>query len=109
MGKLFKNFTKKDNIMIILCFLFIIAQVYLELKMPDYMSEITRLVQSDVSNMNEILKQGTFMLLCAFGSLVSAIIVGYLAANISSNFSMIIKGKIFNKVQDFGSEDIKKF
>ncbi len=109
MTKLFKNFTKKDIIAIIICFAFILFQVWLELKLPDYMSEITVLVQSEGSKMSEILKQGSFMLLCAFGSLLTAIIVGYVATKLSSSFSMLIRKKIFEKVDSFSTAEIKKF
>lgn len=109
MIKLFKNFTKKDIIAIIICFIFIIFQVWLELKLPDYMSEITVLVQTEGSKMGEILKQGGLMLLCAFGSLTTAIIVGYVATKLSSSFSMNIRKKIFDKVDSFSTAEIKKF
>ena len=75
MLKLFKNFTKKDYLLILISLLLIVFQVWLDLKIPDYMSEITKLVQTEGSQMSDILCQGGFMLLCAFGSLVSAIIV----------------------------------
>ena len=78
MIKLLKNFTKKEWIMIFIIFIFIFTQVWLELKMPDYMAKITTLVETEGSSMNEILKNGFYMLSCAFGSLVSAIIVGYI-------------------------------
>ncbi len=109
MTKLFKNFTKKDIIAILICFAFILFQVWLELKLPDYMSEITVLVQSEGSKMSEILQQGGFMLLCAFGSLLTAIIVGYVATKLSSSFSMIIRKKIFEKVDSFSTAEIKNF
>ncbi|MBQ9853661.1 MAG: ABC transporter ATP-binding protein [Bacilli bacterium] len=109
MIKLFKNFTKRDLLFILVCITLIVSQVWLELRMPDYMSEITRLVQTEGSSMGDIIEQGIYMLLCAFGSLISAIIVGYFAANVASNFSKTIRNKIFEKVQSFGTEEIKKF
>ncbi len=74
MLKLFKNLTKKELILTLICIILIVIQVWLELKMPDYMSEITRLVQTEGSEMIEILINGAFMLSCAFGSLIAAII-----------------------------------
>ncbi|MGN1298737.1 MAG: ABC transporter ATP-binding protein [Candidatus Scatovivens sp.] len=109
MFRLFKNFNKKDVILIIICLLFIVFQVWLDLKLPDYMSEITMLVKTEGSQMSEILKQGGYMLSCALGSLISAIFVGYLASLISANFSMILRKKVFEKVQDFSMEEINKF
>mgnify|MGYP004564381705 FL=1 len=109
MFKLFKNFNTKDLLIIILCIIFVVIQVWLDLKLPDYMSSITRLVQTEGSSMNEIILQGVYMLLCAFGSLLSAICVGYMSSLLSANFSKVLRKKIFNKVEDFGTEEIKKF
>lgn len=109
MGKLFKNFSKKDLAYIIICLCLIVFQVWLELRMPDYMSSITRLVQTEGSEMREILKEGSLMLACAFGSLATAVVVGYFATHVSSSFSANLKNIIFKKVQDFNTEEIKKF
>ena len=109
MIKLFKNFTKKDIVHILMCVSLIVLQVALELRMPDYMSEITRLVQTEGSAMSDIIMQGVYMLLCAFGSLVAACIVGYFATSVSSNFSATLRKLLFNKVGSFGMEEIKDF
>lgn len=109
MGKLFKNFTKKDWFYIFICICLIVFQVWLELRMPDYMSSITRLVQTEGSEMREIIKEGALMLTCALGSLLSAIVVGYFATHVSSSFSYHLKNVIFKKVQEFNTEEIKKF
>ena len=109
MIKLIKYFDKKDWIKILLCLLFTIGGVWLELKMPDYMSEITKLVQTDGSKMKDILINGGYMLACAFGSLLFTIGTGYLAAVISSDFSMKIRKAIFDKVEDAGMQEIKAF
>ena len=109
MLKLFKSFDKKDLLFIFICIVLVVFQVYLDLKLPDYMSEITRLVQTEGSKMKDILIQGGYMLICAFGSLATACIVGYFAANISSNFSKNLRRKIFNKVSDLTTAEIKKF
>lgn len=108
MFKLFKNFSKKDIFYIILCILFIVVQVWLDLKLPDYMSEITVLVQSEDSTLNDILIQGVYMLGCAFGSLISAVIVGYFSSMIAADFSLDLRKQIFRRVEDFGTEEIKK-
>lgn len=109
MFKLFKNFSKKDIFYIILCILFIVVQVWLDLKLPDYMSEITVLVQSEDSTLNDILIQGLYMLECAFGSLISAVIVGYFSSMIAADFSLDLRKQIFRRVEDFGTEEIKNF
>ena len=109
MLKLFKNFKRKDIISILVIIILIVLQVWLDLKMPDYMSAITRLVQTEGSKMAEILKNGGFMLLCALGSLVSAIIVGYITSDVSASFSKNIRKKIFSKVESLSLHEIKQF
>ena len=109
MLKLFKNFTKKEWGLMLVCFVLIFAQVWLELKMPDYMSEITVLVQTEGSKMADILKNGAYMLLCAFGSLVGAVIVGYLVSGLSATFSLRTRKQLFNKVEEMSMQEIKQF
>ncbi len=109
MFKLFKNLSKKDRLYIVICLILIVFQVWLELKMPDYMSEITRLVQTEGSKMKDIVEQGIYMLLCAGGSLASAVVVGYFAAQVASSFSATVRSKIFRKIQEFGIQEMKKF
>ena len=109
MLKLFKNFTKKDWLFIFVALVLIFTQVWLELKMPDYMSEITQLVQTEGSEMKDILINGGYMLACAFGSLVAAIVTGYITSKISSNFSKNIRKKIFTKVENLAMQEVKQF
>ena len=109
MLKLLKNLNKKDWIYAFICAVLVICEVWLELKMPDYMSNITQLVQTRGAAITDILEQGGYMLLCAFGSLICAIIVGYFVANIASSFSMKTRKKLFNKVQDLSMEEVGKF
>lgn len=109
MTKLLKEFNKKDYFLVLVCILLIIFQVWLDLRLPDYMSEITKLVQTEGSKMSDILSQGGYMLLCALGSLISAFIVGYLTSYISATFSQKTRKTLFSKVQSFSMEEIKKF
>ena len=109
MIKLLKRLDKKDIIYAIICIIFIILQVWLDLKMPDYMSEITVLVQTEGSKMQDILINGGYMVLCALGSFAFAVIVGYLAATISSNFSRNLRKEIFDKVESIDTEEVKGF
>ena len=109
MFKLLKNFTKKEWLVTFISFVLIFIQVWLELKMPDYMSEITKLVQTQGSKMQDILINGGYMLLCAFGSLLAAIFTGYITSKLSSKFAKNLRKKIFSKVEDMGMEEIKKF
>ena len=109
MIKLIKNFEKKDYTLVLLIVILIVAQVWLDLKMPDYMSEITKLVKTEGSNMSDILYNGGFMLLCSLGSLTSTIISGYFLALLSSRFSSNIRKKLFYKVESLSLNEIKKF
>lgn len=109
MLKLFKNFTKKDCMLMLTALVFIVAQVWLDLKLPDYMSEITILVETEGSEMNDMILAGAKMLLCAFGSLISAVIVAVLAAKVGIGFAAKIRELLFHKVQDFSMEEIGKF
>ena len=109
MFKLFKNLEKKDRCFILIALVFIVAQVWLDLKLLDYMSEITVLVETPDSSMQDILIAGGKMLACAFGSLVSGISVAVLAAKSGIDFAATIREKLFHKVQDFSMEEIGKF
>ncbi len=109
MFKLFKNLKAREWVLMLISFGLILFQVYLDLKMPDYMSEITKLVQSDGSKMADILTNGGYMLLCAFASLLSAVVVGFLVANITSSFSLNTRKKLFNKVESLGIGEVKEF
>lgn len=109
MFKLFKNLEKKDRCFILIALVFIVAQVWFDLKLPDYMSEITVLVETPDSSMQDILIAGGKMLACAFGSLVSGISVAVLAAKSGIDFAATIREKLFHKVQDFSMEEIGKF
>ncbi len=109
MLKLLKKLGKKEIILIFVCILFIIGQVWLDLKLPDYMSEITKLVQTEGSKTQDILVQGGYMLLCAGTSLIFACIVGYISAFISSTFSRNVRKDLFTKVEDFSMEEMNKF
>ena len=109
MLKLLKNINKKEWLYAIFCVILIIGQVWLELKIPDYMSEITVLVQTEGSKMNDIILNGGYMLLCALGSLIFAVGAGYFAAYIASEFSKNTRKQIFEKVQNLDTDEIKTF
>ena len=109
MIKLFKNINFKEWLMILICLILVFIQVWLELKMPDYMSQITVLLQGEGSKMKDILTNGGFMLLCAFGSLISAIITSYLLTIISSKFAKRLRRKIFSKTLNISTAEVKNF
>lgn len=109
MFKLLKNLGKKEWILALICLVLIVGQVWLELKMPDYMSKITVLVQTEGRQMSEIVQNGAYMLACALGSLLSSIIVGYFISKIAATFSMNTRKKLFTKVEDLAMNEVKKF
>ena len=109
MLKLLKKINKKEILISAFIITFILIQVWLELKMPDYMSEITKLVKTEGSDIKDILTNGIYMLLCALGSLISAISVGYFISNLASHFSTRLRKNIFDKIQNLSLNEIKTF
>jgi len=109
MLKIFKYLKPNEWLMAGFSVVFIVAQVWLELKMPEYMSEITRLVQTPGSAIGRIWTAGGFMLLCALGSLACAIIVGFFAVRLAASFSRRLRSMLFNKVESFSMEEIDRF
>lgn len=109
MFKLIKKLGKKELLYVLISALLIVFQVWLDLKLPDYMNNITTLLQTEGSKVKNLFNPGSKMLLCALGSLASSIVVGYFVANVASNFSRKIRKEVFTKVEDFSMEEIKKF
>ncbi|SHG99080.1 ATP-binding cassette, subfamily B [Anaerosphaera aminiphila DSM 21120] len=109
MLKLIKYLKSKEWWEVGFCLIFVVVQVWLDLKLPDYMSEITRLVQTPGSELNEILNVGFYMIICALGSLASAIIVGFFAARVAASFSQTVRGTLFNKVESLSMTEINQF
>ncbi len=109
MIKLLKNLTKKEVIYSLICISLVAFHVWLELKIPDYMSGITRLVQTEGSKMSEILHQGGLMISCALISLICNVITGYFSARVASSFSATLRNNIFHKVETMGVAEVKKF
>lgn len=109
MIKIFKHLQGKDWLLIMCSLVFIIAQVWLDLKLPDYMYEITMLVQTEGSKMSEVLVQGGYMILCAVGSMIAAMITGFFAAKVAAGFSVRLRGMVFDKTMSFSMEEINGF
>ena len=109
MGEIFKHLKKPEWGGMIVCLIFIVTQVWLDLKLPDYMSEITRLVQTEGSAMGDIWVQGSYMLFCALGSLISAVIVGFFAARIAATLSKRLRESLYTKVESFSMQEINQF
>ena len=104
-----KYLSKKDWGLVLLAVAFIVVQVWLEMTMPSYMSDITLLIETEGSEMSDILSSGGKMLACALGSLVSSVIVAIASARLASNYSAVLRGKLFHKVQSFSMEEIGHF
>ena len=108
MIKLLKSFEKKELLFILICIIFIVIQVILDLRIPDYMANITKIVQSE-GQANAILNEGLKMMFVAFLSLGTSFIVGYLATYLASSFGSKTRGKIYRKVFELGASEIKDF
>ncbi len=109
MLKLFRYLKKKELGMIAISIAFIVGQVWLDLRLPDYMSEITKLVQTEGSKMSDIWIAGGKMLACALGSVVMAVVVGFFASKVAAGFSQRMRSMLFRKVSDFSMEEINGF
>ena len=109
MFRLLKNLTKREFILIIISTILIILDVALELKLPDYMSNITVLVQTEGSYFIDILINGGYMMLCTASSLVISIIASYIIAEVTSKFSYITREKLYNKILGLDLDNIKGF
>ncbi|MCM3032418.1 MULTISPECIES: ABC transporter ATP-binding protein [unclassified Niallia] len=109
MLKIFSHFQRKDWLLITCALVFIVMQVWLDLKLPDYMSEITRLVQTEGSEISDVLSQGGFMLLCAVGSMAASIITVYFAAKVAARFSNRLRGMVFDKTLSFSMQELSSF
>lgn len=109
MIQLLKYLKTKDWGIVFMVLLFIIAQVFLDLKLPDYMSEITVKVQTPGSETSEIIQTGGYMMLCALGSLVAAIIVSFLSTRLAASFAKNLRERQFDKVESFSMQEINGF
>ena len=109
MLKVLKYLNKQQWSWVGISILFIVGQVWLDLKMPDYMSAITTLVQTEGSAMSDILIQGGYMLLCALGSMAFSVIVGYFSAKTAAGLAKTLRGNVFDKTIGFSLEDIDHF
>lgn len=109
MIKLLKKLSGKDWLFVLISLGLIVFQVFLELRLPDYMANITQLVVTAGSEIKDILTEGAYMLGCALLSLATAFVVTYLATHIGASFSKKLRKEVFESVQDYGEEEIKKF
>ena len=109
MKEIVKHFDKKSWLYVLLNALVILLQVFAELKMPDYMAEITQLVQTQGSELGGVLIAGGKMLLCALISLLMAVLIHIISAKIASDYSFRVRAKLYTKVSSFSLEQMNKF
>lgn len=109
MIKLFRYLKLKEWLFFLISLVFIVVQVFLDLKLPDYMSRITTLVETAGSAMGDVWLAGGMMLLCSLGSLAASITVCFLAARIAASYSKRLRAEMFNKVESFSLEEINEF
>lgn len=107
--RLFRYGKKKDAVFVLISLIFVVCQVWLDLKLPDYMSEITRLVQTEGSAMSDVLKSGLSMVICAVGSMVASVMAGYFVAQVATRLSMNLRAAVYDKVMAFNMEEIGGF
>ncbi|MGI6052444.1 MAG: ABC transporter ATP-binding protein [Bilifractor sp.] len=107
--KILKYLKKKEWVYVAFCVFFVVIQVWLDLKLPDYMSEITTLVETEGSAMSDILSAGWGMLACAIGSMAASIVTGYFAAKTAAGLSRTLRELVYNKALDFSMQEVHKF
>ncbi|WP_160724729.1 ABC transporter ATP-binding protein [Bacillus sp. USDA818B3_A] len=109
MLKIFKYFQKMDWLLVLCSLVSIVTQVWLDLKIPDFMEEITKLVQTEGSKISDVLVQGGYMLVCAVGSMLASMVTVFLAARVAAGFSVRLRGMVFDKTLSFSMEEISRF
>lgn len=110
MAEILKKYvTKKQWCFVGISLIFIVLQVWFDLELPDYMSEITKLVETEGSKMSDILQQGGYMLGCALGSMVCSMIVGYFSAVVAAGVSKTLRGNVYNRILGFSMKEIDSF
>ncbi|CAM4396459.1 ATP-binding cassette subfamily B protein [Paenibacillus endophyticus] len=109
MLKILKYFNPKNVWFIVISTAFIVFQVWLDLKLPDYLAEITKLVQTEGSSLSEVWKPGAYMMICAIGSLIASFIVVYLVAQSAASLAKRLRSMLFDKVESFSMAEMNQF
>lgn len=108
MLKLLKNMRRKEALMVLICLVFVVGQIYFDLRLPDYMTELTMLIKTS-GQTADILNVGLKMLGCTAASALLAVVCGYLSARTASGFSFVVREKVFHHVMDIGQEEMSDF
>ena len=109
MIQLLKRMRRREALMALLCAVLVVGQVYFDLRLPDYMTELTKLIKTPGSSTGDILSVGGEMLLCTLCSAVLAVGCGYLSARTAAGFSFSVRRDLFHHVMDAGSEEMQTF
>ncbi len=109
MLKLIRRLRRSDVLMALLCSVLVLGQIYFDLELPDYMSDLTVLIETPGSTMSDILHTGLEMLVCTLASAVLCVICGYLTAKVAAGFALTIREKVFNKIADFSQQEMMSF
>ena len=109
MVKIFKYLKPREWVMIVISVVFLVFQVWLDLKLPDFMFDLTTIIKTPGSELSEVWKTGGLMLLVSLGSVIVALLIGFLSARISSNFSAKLRAELFARVESFSSAEINDF
>ena len=109
MLRIFRRLGKREALMILVSLVFVVVQVWLDLRVPDYMSQITIIVSSPNGSIRDIFGEGAMMILCALGSAISTVIVGFFAARVGAGFSHRLRRDVFRRVESFSMEEINGF
>jgi len=109
MIKVFSRLKPREWLMICISLVFIVAQVWLDLRIPDYMAEVTRIVSAPSGAIGDVVDVGIMMLLCALGSAVTSVVIGYFAAKVGASFSHGLRGDVFRRVESFSMEELNAF
>ena len=110
MWKILKNYMNNtQRRYAVVCIIFIVFQVWLDLRLPGYMSAITTLVQTEGSAVSDIVRHGIYMIICALGSMGTSMIVGFFAARVASGVGKTLREKVYDRIMDFSMEEINHF
>ena len=109
MIKIFKDLNKKQWLMILLSVAFVVLQVWIDLRLPEYTTNITNMFNNNTLTTKKVLKEGIFLLLCALGSAVISVIIGYLSARVGAGLSKTLREKVYSKVQGYSMQEMKSF
>ena len=109
MLKLIRKMRRSDVLMALVCSVLVLGQIYFDLELPDYMSDLTVLIETPGSTMSDILHTGLEMLGCTLASAALCILCGYLTAKVAAGFALTTRERVFNKIADFGQQEMMSF